>query len=99
MKVRVHKIDISDNPVVNTALDRTVEAQELGNQSPWVGYEVEGTADYPPVEGETFCVHREVRNGKEIPGKFRTSPVRTVRALTTGWQIETLNSLYWVERV
>jgi hypothetical protein len=99
MRVKVHKIDVSDNPEVSTALDQTLEAQDLGTQSPWVGYNVEGIADNPPIEGEPFFVHRKARNGKEIPGVFETSPVRSVKLLITGWQIETLNSLYWVERI
>lgn len=97
--VVVRKIDISDDPVNRTAVDRTLEAQDLGNESPWVGYEIEGVADSPPVESEPFCVHRTVRNGKDIPGAFRTSPIRCVRELDTGWQVETLNSLYWVGRL
>lgn len=58
------------------------------------GYTLKGHYATPPTVGERFVVERYWRNGIEVNGRCRTSPVRIVEPTPNGFAFTTDNSAY-----
>lgn len=98
MKIKLTKIDISDNPESPTSTDKTKQAQDLGNYSPWISYEIIGETKTLPQLDKSFDVLRHERNGVEAFGYFHTSPVKKLDKIDEStYLVETLNSKYKLE--
>lgn len=98
MKIKLTKIDISDDPESPTSTDKTKQAQDLGNYSPWISYEILGETKTLPQFDKPFEVLRHERNGVAAFGYFHTSPVKNLDKIDgSTYLVETLNSKYKLE--
>lgn len=62
-----------------TAQDKSKQADDIPmGESPWTGYVVEGKPMGEPEKGRCFFIDRYKRNGEEVRGFFRTSPIRDI---------------------
>lgn len=99
MKFTLKKIDKVDNPITESSEDKTLQAQDLGGLSPWVGYTVKGQGKELPEIGRPFSMVRTNRNGIDVLGLYQTSKVREVGYVDNKfeenyYQFSTMNSLY-----
>lgn len=98
MKIKLTKIDISDDPESPTSTDKTKHAQDLGNYSPWISYEIIGEIKNLPQIDKLFSCLRHERNGVAAFGYFHTSPVKKLDKIDEStYLVETMNSKYKLE--
>lgn len=97
--ITLTKLHASENPDAPTSTDRSKQAEEIPDtESPWEGYTVKGRALGEPEVGRCFFVQRHERNGEEVAGYFRTSPIVRIEELTHSEKIlTTRNSVYRLE--
>jgi len=99
MKAKVQKIDTTNDPHYETAeWDEYVEG-EFNSKSPPVDYSVTGEVKSVLEEGNSMVVFRDKRNGKEVKGIMRTSPIQSVKDNEDEFIVETQNSVYLVEKL
>lgn len=102
MRIKLTKIGIPQNAAYPSETDKSKVAEELGDKSPWVDYEVIGHIDEIPQVGETLHMARSHRNGVEIGGYFRSSRIEEVSKNIYKWtgvdyDLITQNSIYKLE--
>lgn len=98
--ITLQKLRPRENPDAPTSTDTSKQAENIPeNQSPWTGYTVKGRALDEPEVGRCFFVQRHERNGEEIEGYFRTSPVTNIEDVSDREKIlTTRNSVYLYTR-
>lgn len=94
--ITLKKLRPRENPDAPTATDTSKQAEEIpNNQSPWTGYTIRGEPLGAPEIGRRFFVQRKERNGEEVEGYFRTSPVTDVEDVSDNEKVlTTRNSVY-----
>jgi hypothetical protein len=103
MKIKLTKTGIPQNAAYPSETDKNKVAQDLGDKSPWIDYEVVGDIQEIPEVGELLFISRTERNGVEIYGHFRTSKIKTIcenvnKFGETEWyDVITQNSIYRLE--
>jgi hypothetical protein len=97
--VTLTKMRACENPDAPTCEDRSKQAQHIPeDQSPWTGYTVKGEPVGEPKVGRCFFIKRAERNGAEIPGMFRTSPITDIAPINRNcMELITRNSVYRLE--
>jgi hypothetical protein len=98
MKIKLTKTNVAENATFPTATDNSKQACELGDESPWVDYSVEGEIDQLPELDKSFSFCRTKRNGIEVFGYYSTSPIQSIKKINDKeYNLETLNSIYKLE--
>lgn len=97
--VSVVKVDTSENPEHETP---DWEDHEHGSVNPRqslpIEYSVEGSLIFAISEGSPMVIRRHKRNGEEISGFMETSPIQSLEEREESVVVETMNSVYYVEK-
>jgi len=100
MKVKITKIREAESPKYRSAQwDEWKLGQGNPDTSLPVEYELEGEIIQEGVIGKSLIVARTKRNGVSALGMFATSTIQDITVYKNITVIETMNSVYWVEKI
>ena len=99
MKIKLSKIGIAENPVVETANKDEYQYGNHNDKSVPLEYEIVGLIRDMPKIGYPISGIRLERNGESIPGVFCLSNVKDIETLEKKdvFIIKTLNSVYLMQ--
>ena len=97
MKIKLTKINIANNPKVETATLEEYKFGEINEKSIPLEYEIVGEVGSMPKVGFVFSGIRTIRNGIEMPGIFQLTRIKEITEEEGKYILKTQNSVYKME--